>query len=96
MEREKHLCANVDLYAAPVFTMLEFPPELNTPIFRRLARRRLVRARGRATRQQPLDSAAFALHRTGDAPVQRGYRLTAQSLSGSVLSCAGQRIWQAG
>ncbi|HEX4667139.1 MAG TPA: citrate/2-methylcitrate synthase [Chthoniobacterales bacterium] len=33
MEREKHLCANVDLYAAPVFTMLEFPPELNTPIF---------------------------------------------------------------
>ena len=33
MEREKHLCANVDLYAAPVFTMLEFPPALNTPIF---------------------------------------------------------------
>ena len=33
MEREKHLCANVDLYAAPVFTMLKFPPELNTPIF---------------------------------------------------------------
>src|SRR5882762_3536125 len=33
MEREKHLCANVDLYAAPVFTMLEFPPELNTPLF---------------------------------------------------------------
>jgi citrate synthase len=33
MEREKKLCANVDLYAAPVFTMLEFPPELNTPIF---------------------------------------------------------------
>lgn len=33
MEREKHLCANVDLYAAPVLTMLEFPPELNTPIF---------------------------------------------------------------
>ncbi len=33
MEREKHLCANVDLYAAPVFTMLGFPPELNTPIF---------------------------------------------------------------
>jgi 2-methylcitrate synthase/citrate synthase II len=33
MEREKQLCANVDLYAAPVFTMLEFPPELNTPIF---------------------------------------------------------------
>ena len=32
MEREKHLCANVDLYAAPVFTMLEFPPALNTPI----------------------------------------------------------------
>jgi 2-methylcitrate synthase/citrate synthase II len=33
MEREKHLCANVDLYAAPVFTMLGFPSELNTPIF---------------------------------------------------------------
>ncbi len=33
MDREKHLCANVDLYAAPVFTMLEFAPELNTPIF---------------------------------------------------------------
>jgi 2-methylcitrate synthase/citrate synthase II len=33
MEREKHLCANVDLYAAPVFTMLKFPAELNTPIF---------------------------------------------------------------
>jgi 2-methylcitrate synthase/citrate synthase II len=33
MEREKHLCANVDLYAAPVFTMLGFAPELNTPIF---------------------------------------------------------------
>src|SRR6266403_470900 len=33
MEREKGLCANVDLYAAPVFTMLKFPPELNTPVF---------------------------------------------------------------
>src|SRR6059058_2848549 len=33
MDREKHLCANVDLYAAPVFTMLGFPPALNTPIF---------------------------------------------------------------
>jgi 2-methylcitrate synthase/citrate synthase II len=33
MEQEKQLCANVDLYAAPVFTMLNFPPELNTPIF---------------------------------------------------------------
>jgi len=33
MEREKGLCANVDLYAAPVFTMFGFPPELNTPIF---------------------------------------------------------------
>jgi 2-methylcitrate synthase/citrate synthase II len=33
MEREKQLCANVDLYAAPVFTMLGFPPELNTPVF---------------------------------------------------------------
>ncbi len=33
MEREKQLYANVDLYAAPVFTMLDFPAELNTPIF---------------------------------------------------------------
>jgi 2-methylcitrate synthase/citrate synthase II len=33
MEREKHLCANVDLYAAPVFVMLGFAPELNTPLF---------------------------------------------------------------
>ena len=33
MEREKQLCANVDLYAAPVFTMMDFPSELNTPIF---------------------------------------------------------------
>jgi 2-methylcitrate synthase/citrate synthase II len=33
MEREKHLCANVDLYAAPVLSMLGFPPELDTPIF---------------------------------------------------------------
>ena len=33
MEEEKRLCANVDLYAAPVFTMLKFPSELNTPIF---------------------------------------------------------------
>ena len=33
MEREKHLCANVDLYAAPVFTMFGFDPALNTPIF---------------------------------------------------------------
>jgi 2-methylcitrate synthase/citrate synthase II len=33
MEREKHLYANVDLYAAPVFWMLGFPPELNTPLF---------------------------------------------------------------
>src|SRR5436189_2774949 len=28
MEKEKQLCANVDLYAAPVFTMLNFPSEL--------------------------------------------------------------------
>ncbi|PYM00952.1 MAG: citrate synthase [Verrucomicrobia bacterium] len=33
MEREKHLCANVDLYAAPVLTMLGFDSALNTPIF---------------------------------------------------------------
>jgi 2-methylcitrate synthase len=33
MDREKGLCANVDLYAAPVFWMLGFAPELNTPLF---------------------------------------------------------------
>ena len=33
MEREKNLCCNVDLYAAPVFHLLGIPPELNTPIF---------------------------------------------------------------
>ncbi|MGH8598017.1 MAG: citrate/2-methylcitrate synthase [Gammaproteobacteria bacterium] len=33
MEREKHLCANVDLYAAPVFYLMKIAPELNTPIF---------------------------------------------------------------
>jgi citrate synthase len=33
MEREKHLCANLDLYAAPVFLLLGIPAELNTPIF---------------------------------------------------------------
>jgi 2-methylcitrate synthase/citrate synthase II len=33
MEREKQLCANVDLYAAPVFTMFGFDPALNTPVF---------------------------------------------------------------
>lgn len=33
MDREKHLCANLDLYAAPVFLLLGIPPELNTPIF---------------------------------------------------------------
>ncbi len=33
MDREKQLCANVDLYAAPVFVMLGFKPELNTPLF---------------------------------------------------------------
>src|SRR5437764_4462971 len=33
MDREKGLCANVDIYAAPVFWMLGFKPELNTPLF---------------------------------------------------------------
>jgi 2-methylcitrate synthase/citrate synthase II len=33
MSRRKGLCANVDLYAAPVFSMLDIPPQLNTPIF---------------------------------------------------------------
>jgi 2-methylcitrate synthase/citrate synthase II len=33
MEREKRLCANVDLYAGPLLHMLGIPPELNTPIF---------------------------------------------------------------
>src|SRR5947208_10018999 len=33
MDREKGLCANVYLYAAPVFWMLGFKPELNTLLF---------------------------------------------------------------
>jgi citrate synthase len=33
MEREKHLCANVDLYAAPVFHLMGLEVQLNTPIF---------------------------------------------------------------
>src|SRR3954466_2319543 len=33
MEREKQLYCNVDLYAAPVLTMLGFASVLNTPIF---------------------------------------------------------------
>jgi len=33
MQREKQLCANLDLYAAPVFHLLGIPSELNTPIF---------------------------------------------------------------
>ena len=33
MEREKNICANVDLYAAPVLHMLGIPPQLNTPLF---------------------------------------------------------------
>src|SRR5438552_1041484 len=33
MEREKQLCANVDWYAEPVFSMFGFDPALNTPIF---------------------------------------------------------------
>ena len=33
MQREKNLCANVDLYAAPVLQMLGIPWQLNTPVF---------------------------------------------------------------
>jgi 2-methylcitrate synthase len=33
MEREKHLCANVDLYAAVVFRLMGIPPALNPAIF---------------------------------------------------------------
>ena len=33
MQREKGLCANVDLYAAPVLQMLSIPWQLNTPVF---------------------------------------------------------------
>src|SRR6476469_992586 len=66
MEREKGLCANVDLYAAPVFTMFGFDPALNTPIF---AASRIAGwcARDRAARSQSLDPAALALHRPGVA-----------------------------
>ena len=51
MEREKHLCANVDLYAAPVFTMLGIRSGAEHADLCRLARGRLVRACGRAARQ---------------------------------------------
>src|SRR5207244_2418310 len=33
MDREKHLCANVDIYAAPVFWMFWFTPEMTTRLF---------------------------------------------------------------
>jgi 2-methylcitrate synthase/citrate synthase II len=33
MSREKNLCANVDLYAAVVFRLMDFPAELNPAIF---------------------------------------------------------------
>jgi 2-methylcitrate synthase/citrate synthase II len=33
MEQEKKLYANADLYAAPIFHMLEIPTSLNTPMF---------------------------------------------------------------
>ena len=33
MGREKNICANVDLYAAPVLQMLKIPWQLNTPVF---------------------------------------------------------------
>ena len=33
MEREKHLCANLDLYAGPVMYWLGVPAELSTPVF---------------------------------------------------------------
>ena len=64
MDREKHLCANVDLYAAPVFWMLGFPAGVKHASVRRVACRRLVRARDRATRSQSPDSAALALRWT--------------------------------
>jgi 2-methylcitrate synthase len=33
MEKEKHLYANLDLYAAPVLMLLDIPHELSTPLF---------------------------------------------------------------
>ena len=63
MEREKNLCCNVDLYAAPVFHLLGIPPELNTPIFA-CSRVRLVRPRHRAARPQPADPSPQPLHRS--------------------------------
>jgi len=33
MQRRKNLCANLDLYAAPVLAMLDIPVPLNTPVF---------------------------------------------------------------
>ena len=50
MEAEKQLYANVDLYAAPVFSLLGFAPGIEHAGVCSLARGRLVRACGRATR----------------------------------------------
>ena len=50
MEREKQLCANVDLYAAPVFHDARISAGVEHADLRRVACRGLVRARGRATR----------------------------------------------
>ncbi len=59
MQRERGLCANMDLYAAPVLFLLGIPPELNTALFacarmagwcahilEQQARNRLIRPRG--------------------------------------------------
>ncbi len=69
MDREKHLCANVDLYAAPVFWMLGFPPELNTPMF---AASRVAGWCAHVTEQhdqQSSHSTALSLRWTKDASV---------------------------
>lgn len=66
MDREKKLYSNADLYAAPVFYMLDIPSDLNTPIFacsrasgwcahiiEQLDNNRLIRPRGIFTGPAP-------------------------------------------
>ena len=90
MEREKHLCANVDLYAAPVFTMLGVPSGVEHADLRRLARRRLVRACGRATRSQSAHPPALALHRPGGAALQ-GMASNGVAVEWSMAQCPMRR-----
>ena len=54
MEREKQLCANVDLYAAPVFTMLKFPPELKEQVTDNIAKLERVAQKEARRPEEPI------------------------------------------